>query len=288
MTTTPRIVLLIIAAAAIAMPAPPAFAQQSPSELRRENERLRTTADAMTKELEALRAEVAKLRAENARLIKQLAAARTAGPTGTATRPEPVSVDESKADASPRGLFNVVVNGYRDTTAELFIGNDVNDQARIVYERRVDRWVRRVNRELKKPIEWHVRIDDPTNPLPQPHKLRLVAVDPKTDVRLGDPFDVGVTRAVMSRLKEMEKRRELAGVLMLRGVLRPMIRFNRDRFSEGTFNKPPFIGPFAEFGFIVDATSLVPRSKKTERADKEAADAGSPDAAAQGESRHGR
>ena len=289
MTTTPRIVLLIVTTATIALTALPAIAQQSPSELRRENERLRASADALRRELESPRADLLLQRADNARLIKQLAAARLARPVVTPNPPPAVTVDETKANASPRGLFNVVVvKGYQETTAELFIGNDEDDADRIVYERRVDRWVRRVNRELKTPIEWHVRIDDPTNPLPHAHMLRLVVVDPKTDVRLGDPFDVGVTRALMSRLKDMEKHRELSGVLMLRGVLRPMIRFNRDRFSEGTFNKPPFVGPFAEFAFSVDATSLVVRSPEIERADKDENTDGSTDAAAQGESRHDR
>ncbi|MHC5113465.1 MAG: hypothetical protein ACYTGP_03440 [Planctomycetota bacterium] len=286
MTSLPRFVLLLAAAVAIALPALPASAQQSPSELRRENERLRADVEAMKKELEALREEIAKLRAENANLRKQLATVLQAAPAGTPSKPAPVTVDESRADASPRGLFNAIVRGYNEVTADLFMGNNEDDPARVVYERKVDRWVRRANREFKTPIEWHVRIDDPTDPLPHPLMLRLVAVDPVTDVRLGDPFEVAVTRSLMSRLREMEKRRELGGVLVLRGVLRPMVRFNRNRLDQGPFNNPPFIGPFAEFSFGVDATSLAPPPKHEEDGEeaKKSADAdGSP-----GESRHDR
>ncbi|MCP3905421.1 MAG: hypothetical protein GY715_17485 [Planctomycetes bacterium] len=285
-TAAPRIVLLLIATAVLAFATAPAGAQQSPSELRRENERLRADAATTKKELTTLREEVKRLRDEIAALKKQLVAARQATPAPSAQQPEPISIDESRFETSPRALFKVLVKGYGEVTTGLFMGNSEDDPDRVVYTRKVDRWVRRVNREFKKQIEWHVRLEDPTNPLPHPHMLRLQAVDPKTGTRLGDPFDVGVTRALMSKLRQMETRRELDEVLVLRGVLRPTVRFNRDREIRGAFDKPPFIGPFAEFGFGVDATSLVPRPEPKADPDEDGATKG--DDTAKGESRHDR
>ena len=49
---------------------------------------------------------------------------------------------------------------------------------------------------------------------------RLVAVDPQTNVELGNPFDVVLPRALSDRLADLNARDEL-GMMILRGTLNP-------------------------------------------------------------------
>jgi hypothetical protein len=88
--------------------------------------------------------------------------------------------------------------------------------------------------------------------------VRLQAVDPETLAELGDPFDAAISRSLASRLQTIEKRTGLDDTLVLKGVLVPRTHINEERDSEGAFNNPRLIGPFAEFLFTVDAHSLVP------------------------------
>ncbi len=50
--------------------------------------------------------------------------------------------------------------------------------------------------------------------------------------------------------------------MVLRGVLNPEVRFNPDRMAEGPFNNPRFIGPFAEYNPIIQASGIRPAPTK--------------------------
>jgi hypothetical protein len=87
--------------------------------------------------------------------------------------------------------------------------------------------------------------------------VTMVAVDPVTETKLGDPFSVMLTRTLADRLAAYERRGEL-GLLVLRGTLIPDVQINEDRPERGSFDKPLFIGPFAEFGYTIEVKSLLP------------------------------
>jgi hypothetical protein len=250
---------IVLAAVLIGLLAPVAGAQ-SQSELRRENQRLQTEAADLQRELDAARQRIADLEAEVARLA---GAVRTGRPTIPPVTPPKVTVDESKADASPRALFNAVVRSYESQTANLDLGTDENDSKRIVYMRDINRWASRLNRELKTKIDWHVLIIGRAVPVRRGYVVRLQAVDPVTGTELGDSFDALLSHVMASRLHDREERFGLEETMRLRGTLLPRIHINPQRDEEGPFNNPPFIGAFAEFAFAVEAKSLtVPKEEK--------------------------
>ena len=266
---------LVIAAVFLGggLAARPAAAQQSPNDLRRENQRLRTQVGDLERELQAAEDRIDQLQRDIAELHRLLQATRSRGP---ATAPaEKVTIDESVPHASPRALFRAIVDSYRQELHDRDLASDDYVQKRAVYLRAIDRWANRVNREMRAPIEWHVRLveDEPVRSL---YVRRMMAVDPKTHVELGNSFGVLLPRGLARRIDEQVQRGD---VLVLKGALSPRVRLNQERAERGVFDKPRFIGPFAEFGFTVDVTSLlptVPEPEEDQETDPDDRDARSP------------
>jgi len=247
--------------------APPAFAQ-SQSELRKENQRLQAELNDLArehaeakKEIEGLMEEIRRLR----ELLAQLGQTAASSAAVTPPAPEPeVSIDETIPNASPRALFGALRESYFAQVQEYEIGTSAGDPARDIYLRNLQQWRARTNREFRSTIEWHVKMVGAAVPAGRGLSVRLQAVDPETLVELGDPFDAAVSRSLASRLQQREERSGLDDVLVLRGVLVPRTHINEERASEGAFNNPRLIGPFAEFLFTVDAHSLVPAADDPE------------------------
>ena len=185
--------------------------------------------------------------------------AAAGGPTtrgGTAPEePEKVTVDETVPNASPRALFNALVDSYAKTTSDLDMGRD-GDGKRRAYIKKLEGWKSQVDRQFRGPLVWHVRAVDSRTTRSGDRIVTLVAVDPETDVRLGNPFDVELSKIQMERLAWSDAHGEL-GPLVLRGTLVPNVRINEAQATRGTFDNPPFIGPFAEFLYGVEVKSLM-------------------------------
>ncbi len=252
-------------------------AAQSQGDARRENEQLQARVEVLQRRLDAAQERITELQAEVESLRQLLAANRrgaethpTAPPTAPSTAPSTgppttapaASIDESIPNASPRALLDALKDSYREATEELTIG-EAGDRQRILYLRGLDRWAKRVNRELKSQIQWHVRVVRP-RPMSQQRRLELQAVDPKTDLHLGDPFQVVASKNLLRRLRVFAERDQLE-VLVLRGVVRPYVTINLDRQEKGAFDKPRFIGPFAEFQMTVDVSSLTQATEEAPR-----------------------
>jgi hypothetical protein len=243
---------------------------QSDADLRRENQRLRTQVSDLQRELEAARNRIDQLEREVEKL-RQLLAAAPATPTGQPPE-ERVTIDESVPHASPRALLRSIKDGYMAALLDLDPGEPGTKQ-RTKYLHELARWARRINRELKTPIQWHVRITERAIAPGEMLGVEVVAVDPETDVVLGEPFPVRLPQATVTKLRNLEKRGPL-GVLVLKGVLIPEVMVNPERDEQGLFDKPRFVGPFAEFSFWVEASSLTPpverkdpRQRQQERAE---------------------
>ncbi len=241
-----------------------AQAQDTEADLLRENLRLTTQVQQLQKDLKDALEKNKQLDARVAELETRLAATQQpAVPASPATppkfvapaiSPEVVTIDESIPHASPRALFNAAVASYEQATAGIEKGQP-GDGLRRGYIKKLDGWRGKVNREFRSPIKWYVRVIDSRQGSDGQRMFTLVAVDPQTDVRLGDQFDVNLAKPLVNRLARSESRCEL-GVMILRGTLIPEIRINEVREVRGSFDKPPFIGPFAEFLFHVDVSSL--------------------------------
>ncbi len=246
-----------------------AGAAQSEGDARRETEQLRARVELLQGSLDAAQERIAELEAQLENMRQLLATTRrgAAGPaksppTAPATTAPATSIDESIPNASPRALLDALKDSYREATEDLIIG-EAGDRQRIVYLRGLDRWASRVNRELKSQIQWHVRIMRP-RPGSQQRRLELQAVDPKTDRHLGDPFQVVASINLLRRLRVFAERDQLE-VLVLRGVVRPYVTINLGRQQKGAFDKPRFIGPFAEFQMTVDVSSLTQATEEVPR-----------------------
>ena len=208
----------------------------------------------MERELEAAENRIAMLEQELARLSRRVGSR----PPASQPAPERVSIDESQPNASPRALFKALKESYAEATLDLEIGNPATlsgRRAHTTYMRAVENWNKRIHREFKSPVVWTVRVIPLTHQLDETGALRVTAIDPETEVALGEPFSVQLNRATRHKLSQLAQRAEL-DVLVLRGTLIPWVAVNPDREVVGPFNNPPLIGPYAEFGFTVEASSL--------------------------------
>jgi len=244
---------------------------QSDQELRQENQRLRTENEDLRRELEAARQAIERLQKQVEAL--ELVIARFGGQSGTGTgttgtggpaTPPPVSIDETKPDASPRALEKAIKASYDEALNEVPLGN-TGSRERAAHNRALDRWVSGINREMRMPIEWIVTLERAQR-IRGGYELLLQAIDPKHDTELGDPFVVSITDMQARRMSAMS----LGDRLSLKGTMTAAVRINAERESSGPFNNPPLIGPFVEFGFGVDVANLLLAPKEDDSSDDDA------------------
>lgn len=255
--TTHRRILAIVASSLFAWTG--VATAQSDRDLRELNQRLQTQVNDMRRELDAARTRIADLERDLQALMRRVGGT-TGTPASTTTRtpPERVSIDESVPNASPRALLRAIRESYTAATDDFEIGNydsPTGRRQRAAYLRAVESWARRIQREMKSAVVWHVRMLPMAEQGGEEPGLRVRAIDPETGVELGDPFTIRLNSAIRRKLTMLEQRGPI-DVLVLKGVLMPHVAVNQDRMDPGPFNNPPLVGPFAEFRFIVTANSL--------------------------------
>jgi Tfp pilus assembly protein FimV len=235
-------------------------AGQSDADLRKQNQELQSRVKDLEAELAAAKTQSEALQKRIDALESALTAARSGAASATATAASPpeekVSIDESVPGASPRALFNAVAESYRKAVADAPIGR-LGDRDRVAYMRKVEKWKGLAEREFRMPIEWHVLLLPPRMVDNTRERIAtFVAVDPVTGTRLGDAFDVQLSRAMAARIAALDTGEDI-GPLQLKGTAITRVRINEQRESAGTFDSPRFIGPFAEYEFTVEPTSVV-------------------------------
>lgn len=230
---------------------------QSDRDLRDENQRLTTEVKQLTRELEAAKGRIQDLKRQVETLRTALAAARRSSPPRSPAplKEEALTIDESVPNASPRALLMALKASYDTTLADQDQGEQGSSE-RTLYLKAVDRWVASANRDFRTKVAWHVRVLDAQMTRRGP-EVKVQAVDPKTKTELGDPFVIALQRSVARRFEQLQQR-DLADVLVLKGTLQPRVVFNRQRRDVGAFDKPRFIGPYAELRLTVDTSSLLP------------------------------
>lgn len=260
-TLTAIVMALTVTGASIAQtePAAPQPEAAPPADtLRADYDRLNAQVRDLTRELSLAQETIRTQRATIARLERQLANPRRPSEPdvpGSAPAPdEQVTIDESDPAASPRAMFKAIVASYEEATDDLQVG-DENDAIRRAYMRTLESWRAATVRKHRTSIQWHVRVVGAKPGPERNHTVTMVAVDPVTDVRLGQPFDVVLPQSMVNRLAIWEMRGGL-GVLVMKGTFTPDIQINENRETRGTFDNPQFIGPFAEFGFRVEVSGF--------------------------------
>lgn len=228
-----------------------------------ENARLAAELAETKKKLDAANKRIAELELEVARLNRRLAG--QAADQSTATADEEATIDETDPAASPRALFSALVKSYEEATEGLTLDatGPSGERERTQYLRALRQWRASVNRQLRAPITWHVRVIDAEH-RGRSHVATLVAVDPVNGVELGESFQIIMPPASSRRYEQLRARGEV-GVLVLRGVLVPDVRINEERREAGIFNRPKLIGPYAEFFFSVEARTLLPAAEDDEQ-----------------------
>lgn len=240
-----------VVAVAVALPAAETCLAQADADVQAENQRLKTEVDQLKRDLKASHDRVKLLEQQVIALQKS----RTAATQPAPLEPEKVTVDESVPLASPRALRNHLTTSFETDMGTQEIGA-AGDAKRRAFMRNLHRWVASMNQKLRGPVKWHVRLSQP-GPIQTGKSTSLVAVDPITDVQLGDAFSITLPRASAERLVRLQDRGDL-GVLVLRGVVNPDVRVAEDRETRGPIDNPPFIGPFTEFVLDVNVQSLLP------------------------------
>lgn len=252
-----------VAAAGLLFAGVQAATAQSDAALRRENDALRAQVKDLQNELDAARKQIGELEEMVKRLEAQIRRMEAGGGTGPKPAgelpPEKVTIDESKPDASPRALLKALQDDYKQAMSDREKGAP-NSADRSAYITAVERWARAANRQYRGPIEWHAVVQQ-AEPGPRGTAtvaLTLQAVDPVTEVALGDPFPAAVdNRTLIRRIDDLARAGRLIDqTFVIKGILEPEVRVNPNREAAGTFNNPPLIGSFAEFRFYVDVRAL--------------------------------
>jgi len=247
-----RLALFAIPAVLVAVSAP-GTAAQSDNELRRENQALQARVTELERELQAARDRIKQLETVIEEMRKS-GGSSTTRPPSVQPEPEKVSIDESKQDASPRALLAAMQKDMQQDLAGIEIGAE-GSRERDNYMRALDRWVTGAAREFRIPVEWHVKILDRKDADRTRYLVRMQAVDPVHNTKLGDPFDAIIP---ISRAGGVD---DVTSTYVIRGTVVPDIRINPQRAEQGTFDVPKLVGPYAEFFFGVEVNTIVKASE---------------------------
>lgn len=251
-----RPVLLLLAALTLAAPA---AAQTSDAQLRKENERLREENHRLQVQLDDLRQRLETLEKQMEELVAAIEALQRgedAAITAPA-QPEPKSAPlPDDPFAAPDALHAQLQKRYVEEFGEELPGS-ADELTR--QRRAVDRWVGRMNREMRGDVHWIVDMGDITPEGPRVQATFQI-VDPQSRQAIGEPFDVVVQR----RLLRQPSPGDAAGLLIMEGAMNADLVYDPQRLERGMFNDPPFIGPFAAFGYELNVESLSPYEPNAE------------------------
>lgn len=247
MTRTSFLLLILLPALLLATDAP----AQSVKALREENEALQARIRELEAELVAAEARIAQLEAQ----VESLESAEEEPPPAPPLD-APVTVDESKPEASPRAVLAAIRASFAETFESL---DGPSSRSWRKEQRDIEKWIKARERDLRKSIDWQVTVS-PNGTVRRGRRearLEFLAVDPVTATPLGS-FVAILDRNQLARLGDLEKEHEgLAGItLHMTGTLKPILRINPDRAERGPFDNPPFVGPYVEFGLEVETKTL--------------------------------
>ncbi|MBX3355043.1 MAG: hypothetical protein KF724_05025 [Phycisphaeraceae bacterium] len=261
------------------------LAPQSDSELRLENERLRQRVQKLEADLAVALAKI--------RELEEAAAEPRPGrvpPPPDATSPTPPAPPgdapgpASSAPSSPTNPLDSsqsILDAIRARFAADFAGKQAPQEGGSdeLLSRRwfsdVERWMNGVNRELRRPITWNVRVIS-TEQSGRSIRMEVICVDPSTGTDVGRPFFIQLQQPQTGPYDLAVRTGTAGGDFTLRGVFIPQVTLNPTRYEAGTFDNPPFIGTFVEYGFRITVTSLVPSERRSGRSPSTPTDRSAP------------
>lgn len=243
---TPAVLLL----AALCLFTPAAEAQSDDNELTR----LRRVVAEQREELAQKDQRIRDLEARVEALRAELAEARRAAPrdddapdtaeTGAASR--------GPSD-SPAGLLAALRDRYRIDLADIDADAELDDRARAARDARIRRWCLQMNRDLRSQISWSVRFGPVSEAGRGVHQAPMTVINPEDGRAIGEPVTIDIPRRFLMRLRDRTDRYDH---WKLEGVLRPEPRLNAERVTTGVFSTTPLVGPFVDFDFSIEWSSL--------------------------------
>ncbi|MCK4871654.1 MAG: hypothetical protein KAS72_02905 [Phycisphaerales bacterium] len=237
-------VILLLAAAP-----QPASAQESDSQLRRQNEQLREENQRLLRELSDMKKRLTALEEEVAqikRLLAQTPGEPAKAPDAPVIEPAPLPDDPM---AAPDALFATLAEAYDSQFGDPQATAGQNVQQR---RRAVERWCQDMNRLHRADVMWIVRYERLRETSPSDLVFEIVVLDPATGEAIGGKHAI----PIRSREARLLKRFSEDDLLVLHGTFSAAVRCNEDREEPGMFNHPRFIGRYAEFGFDLVIRSI--------------------------------
>ncbi len=252
---------------------PVAFGQESIAQLRRENEALRQRIDQLEAQLTSSQQTVDRLRREVERLGDLVTSLESELRNRLPERPSGegdgeggggeqgrayAEVPEGAPLSSPAALLAELERTYEEATAEL--GRD-SGRDRAQYLGAVTRWARVSSRELRGQAEWLIEVTDVFEREGGGVELEFRVLDEETLLPYSERlWSIELRGGSLLKRFEAHLDHEL---WRLGGRVSARPEVNPEREDVGFFDVPPFIGPFAEFGYVFEPDLLI-RMQRTE------------------------
>lgn len=224
----------IVAATALAMCGPVALGQDKPcaDRVKELEEQLRQS--------ESRQSDLAR---ENASLREQLSELRNLG--GGANDATSDAVVPPDPLSSPAALFDALAEDYRAKIGSLPRGSKPELAA---YHAAVKEWTRDAAKDFRGPVEWEVRIEKIDSGV-KGNAITFYVLDPT-----GKPVGNSFTKPIPARIGRDAP--PALGMMTLKGTVSANPQHNSSRAEKSESDSPRLIGPFAEFDFEIDITSL--------------------------------
>jgi hypothetical protein len=233
--------------------APPAT--ESPSDLRKENDRLRQRVQTLEGDLQAAIERIRQLEAQLAAPAQQ---APPVAPAGGAT---PVPANPA---IGPGGLLSALRADYYSAESGL-AGREVpggpgtdaeSRKAWAAYQRAVEPWIQRENRKATE-VQWTGTVDHATI-AQRGREVSFVVVftNGGKDYRAPIVVDSGMA----DRLKGPDGT-ITRGPVVVQAVVTPRLVLNPNRPDPGAFDNPPLVAPFVEFAYDLKVRVVLPAEK---------------------------
>ncbi len=244
-----RLIVLLLAFLAF-LPAA-ALAQTSDAQLRKENERLREENHHLQFQLDDLRQRVEALEAQIAALTQAIEALQhgegLAAPADAADTP--ALPDDPLA--APDALFAYLARAYEEAFGNVPRETD-EELAR--YQRLVELWVGRMNRDVRGEVEWVVLPFETRSAPGSDLSVDLQVLDAETLEPIGEVFRVLMPIRTLRRA--IENGRGEGDRLKLTAHFAAKLTYDEQRDVQGMFNDPPFLAPYVIYDYELIIRSL--------------------------------
>lgn len=241
-------ILAAIAIVMIGLALAPRTLAQGPANLAEQNAVLEKKVADLESQLEMARTRIAVLTDEVARLRKQVVESKNRSATS------PGAGGGTKADdpmASPDALFAHLQKTYAQTMGGMPLDTRAEE---VRYRRAVGQWVRTMQRSIKGPAEWRIRVVNLSSDRSRTPKLTFIVVDRAS----GKDISAASSTVFPSRFARMIRDNPTQELWRLKVRLSALPSLNAQRKEKGASDEPKFIGPYAEFGFEVAVRSFEP------------------------------